>query len=78
MLGQRRRWWARIGPALGQYLVFSGRIDKPHFVSHISGCEDIKTVAQLIKPKDDFVTVDIKKRIPPHQNTWSLLSTAAI
>ena len=29
-------------------------------VSHIAGCEDIKTVAQLIEPKDDLVTVDIK------------------
>ena len=27
-------------------------------VLHITRCEDIKTVAQLIKPKDDLVTVD--------------------
>ena len=27
-------------------------------VLHITGCEDIKTVAQLIKPKDDLVTVN--------------------
>ena len=60
MLGQRRRRLARIGPALGQRLVFAGSVDRPHYVSHIAGCEDIKTVAQLIKPKDDLVTVDIK------------------
>ena len=35
-------------------------VDRPHFVSHIAGCEDIKTVAQLIEPKDDLLTVDIK------------------
>ena len=27
-------------------------------VLHITGCEDIKTVAQLIEPKDDLVIVD--------------------
>ena len=27
-------------------------------VFHITGIEDIKTVAQLIEPKDDLVTVD--------------------
>ena len=52
MLGQRRRRWARIGPALGQRLVFTGSVDRLHCVSHIKGCEDIKTVAQLIEPKD--------------------------
>ena len=31
--------------------------DSFHFL-HITGCEDIKTVAQLIEPKDDLVTVD--------------------
>ena len=90
MLGQRRRRWASIGPALGQRFVFAGSIDKPHYVSHIAvvpkrnntfrliqnfkpvrvvndscckvtfQCEDIKTVAQLIEPTDDVVTVDIK------------------
>ena len=60
MLGQRRKWWARIGQALGQHLVFAASVDRPHCVSHITGCEDIKTVAQLIEPKDDLVTVDIK------------------
>ena len=60
MLGQRRRRWARIGLALGQRLVFAGSVDRPHCASHIEGCADIKTVAQLIKPKDDLVTVDIK------------------
>ena len=61
MLGQRRRRWARFGIALGQRLVFAGSVDRPNFVSHIAGCEDIKTVAQLIEPKDDLVTVDINK-----------------
>ena len=63
MLGQRRRRWASIGPALGQRLVFAGTrvfADKPHYVSHIAGCKNIKTVAQVIEPKDDLVTVDIK------------------
>ena len=35
--------------------------DSFHFyicVLHITGCEDIKTVAQLIEPEDDLVTVD--------------------
>ena len=49
MLGQRLRRWTRIGPALGQRHIC---------VLHITGCEDIKTVAQLIEPKDDLVTVD--------------------
>ena len=31
--------------------------------------EDIKTVAQLIEPKEELVTVDIKKRVPTHKNT---------
>ena len=30
-----RRWWASIGPALGQSLVFAGSVDMPHSVSHI-------------------------------------------
>ena len=30
------------------------------YVSHIARCEDIKTIAQLIEPKDDLVTVYIK------------------
>ena len=60
MLGLRRRQLVRIGPALGQRLVFAGSVDRLHCVSHIGGCEDIKTVAQLIEPKDDLVTVDIK------------------
>ena len=54
-LDQRRRWWARIGPALGQRLVFAGSVDRPHFILHITGCDDIKTVAQLIEPEDDLV-----------------------
>ena len=90
MLGQRRRRWASIGPALGQRLGFAGSVDKQHCVLHIAvvpkrnnkfrliqnlrpvrvvndscckvtfQCEDIKTVAQLIQPTDDLVTVDIK------------------
>ena len=56
MLGQRRRQWVIIEPALGQRLVFAGSVDRPHlcFAHHA----DIKTVAQLIEPKDDLVTVD--------------------
>ena len=60
MLRQRRKRWSRIGPALRQRVVCAGKVDRPHCVSHIAGCEDIKTVAQLIEPKDDLVTVDIK------------------
>ena len=30
LLDQRRRLWARIGPALGQHLVFAGSVDRPH------------------------------------------------
>ena len=69
MLGQCRRRWARIRPVLGQRSIIYGSVDRPHCVSHIAGCEDIKTVAQLIEPEDDLFTVDIKKRVPPHQNT---------
>ena len=58
MLGQRRRWWTRIGPALGQRLVFAGFVDRPHYGLHIAWCDDIKTVGPLIEPKDDLVTVD--------------------
>ena len=36
MLGQRRRRWASLGPALVQRLVFAGGVDKPHCVSHIA------------------------------------------
>ena len=57
MLGQHRRRWAGIVPALGQNLLFAGVL-----TGHIAfrTCEDIKTVAQMIDPKDDLVTVDIK------------------
>ena len=58
MLGQRRRWWARIRPALGQRLVFAGRVERPHCVLNIAECEDITTVAPLIESEDDLVTVD--------------------
>ena len=44
MLDLCRRRWARIGAALG--------VDRPHCVSHIAGCEDNKTVAQLIEAKE--------------------------
>ena len=57
--------WASVangGPELDQHWVnvscllrlLTGHIS----VLHITGCEDIKTVAQLIEPKDDLVTVD--------------------
>ena len=35
MLGQLRRRWAIIGPALGQRLVFARSVNKPHYVLHI-------------------------------------------
>ena len=41
--------------------MFARCVDRPHCVSHMAGCEDIEAIAQLIKPKDDLVTVDIKK-----------------
>ena len=59
ILGLCHRQWASIGPALAERLRFAGSVDRPHCVSHISGCEDIKAVAQLIETKDDSVTVDI-------------------
>ena len=55
MVGQRRRQWVRIGPPLGQRLVFAGSVDRLHCVSHMAGCEDIETIAQLIEPKDDLL-----------------------
>ena len=58
MLGQRRRRWASIGPALGQRPMFAGSVVRPHCVLNIAVCEDIKTVAPLIKSKDDLFTVD--------------------
>ena len=58
MLGQRRRRWAIIEPALGQRFVSAGIVDGPHCVLHIAGWEDIKTVAHQIEPKYDLVTVD--------------------
>ena len=60
MLGQHRRQWARIGPALGQRLVFAGSVERPHCVLNIAGSEDIKTVAPCChdESKDDLVTVD--------------------
>ena len=43
--------WVNVSCLLG---VLTGHI----CVLHITRCEDIKTVAQLIKPEDDLVTVD--------------------
>ena len=68
MLGQRRRRWAGIVPALGQNLLFAGVLTG-HIVFRT--CEDIKTVAQMIDPKDDLVTVDIKNGFH-HIKTHSL------
>ena len=42
--------WVNVSCLLG---VLTGHI----CVLHITGCKDIKTVAQLIEPKDDLVTV---------------------
>ena len=59
---QHRRRWPNIYQTLGR-----GRLALPNpqhvltshiCVLHITGCEDIKTVAQLIEAKDDLVTVD--------------------
>ena len=43
--------WFNVSCLLG---VLTGHI----CVLHITGCEDIKTDAKLIEPKDDLVTVD--------------------
>ena len=43
--------WVNVSCLLG---VLTGHI----CVLHITGCEDIKTAAQLIEPKSDLVTVD--------------------
>ena len=57
--------WASVadgGPVLDQHWVnvsyLLGVLTGHICVLHITGCEDIKTVAQLIEPKDDLVTVD--------------------
>ena len=53
---------ADVGPELVQHwvnvLCLLGVLTGHICVLHIIGCEDIKTVAQLIEPKDDLVTVD--------------------
>ena len=53
-----------------QRLLFSGSVERPHCVLHIAGCED-KTVAQLIEPKDNLITVDVKNGLH-HINIHSL------
>ena len=58
MLGQRRRRCVRVGPALDQRLMFAGCVERHICVLPITGCEYIKTVAQLIEPNDDLATVD--------------------
>ena len=70
MLGQCRRRWTRIGPVLGQRLVFANTkhlynictmlVQRRRWegVLHIAGCKNNKTVALLIEPKDDLATVD--------------------
>ena len=57
--------WASVadgGPELDQHWVnvscLLGVLTGHICVLHIAGCEDIKTVAQLIEPNDDLVTVD--------------------
>ena len=62
--------WPSNGATLTQRLLFSGSVEKPHCVLHIAGCED-KTVAQLIEPKDNLITVDVKNGIH-HINIHSL------
>ena len=50
------------GPELDQHWVYVscllGVLTGHICVLHITGCEDIKTVAKLIESKDDLVTVD--------------------
>ena len=57
--------WASVadgGPELDQHwvnvLCLLGLMTGHICVLHITGCEDIKTVVQLIAPKFDLVTVD--------------------
>ena len=57
--------WASVtdgGPELDQHwvkvLCLLGVLTDHVCVLHITWCADIKTVAQLIEPKDDLVTVD--------------------
>ena len=57
--------WASVadgGPELNQHCdnvsCFLGVLTGHICVLHITGCEYIKTVAQMIEPKDDLVTVD--------------------
>ena len=50
------------GPELDQHwvnvLCLLGVLTSHICVLHITWCEDIETLAQLIQPKDDLVTVD--------------------
>ena len=57
--------WASVansGPELDQHWInvslLLGMLQGHICVLHITWYEDIKTVAQLIEPKDDLVTVD--------------------
>ena len=51
MLGQRHRRWARIGPALGQRLVFAGSVVRPHCVFNIAGGEAFAPVQSQFTPQ---------------------------
>ena len=54
--------------------MFAGSVERPHWVLNITRCEDIKTVAQLIEPKDDLVTLD---HIPGSKSSHSEVSKVA-
>ena len=57
MLGQHRRRWTRMDwTSIRSTCRVCWECWQATF--HITGCEDIKTVAQLIEPKDDVVTVE--------------------
>ena len=79
MQGQRRRRWVRIGPALGQSLVFAGSVNRTYCVSHIPGVKILKLlILKLIEPKDDLVTVDKKNGLHHIKIFILLLSTGPI
>ena len=48
-----KQCWFDAGPASQTVGQNCWGADRPYCVSHIAGCEDIKTTDQLIEPKDD-------------------------
>ena len=74
MLGQRRRRWDRIFQHWVNVSCLLGVLTGHICVLHITGCEDNKTVAQLMEPKDDLVTVD---HLPGSKSWYSEVSEVA-